>query len=75
MEYQIAPKKKVKTRPYSILIQNSKGSSAFDEQNVKNIAIEYRLASVAYAGGPPMRAPPPQAFFDSCQKPVSLRYC
>ena len=35
--------KKVKTRPYSILIQKSKGSSAFDEQKVKNIAIEYRL--------------------------------
>ena len=45
MEYRIAPKKKkVKTRPYSILIQKSKGSSAFDEQKVKNI--EYRLQSI-----------------------------
>ena len=43
MEYRIALKKKVKTRPYSILIQKSKGSSAFDEQKVKNIAIEYRF--------------------------------
>ena len=50
MEYRIAPKKKkkkkVKTRPYSILIQKSKGCSAFDEQKVKNIAIEYRLQSI-----------------------------
>ena len=37
MEYRIAPKKKVKTRSYSILIQKSKGSSAFDKQKVKNI--------------------------------------
>ena len=41
MEYRTAPKKKVKTRPYSILIQKSKSSNAFDEQKVKNIAIEY----------------------------------
>ena len=34
---------KVKTRPYSMLIQKSNGSSAFDEQKVKNIAIEYRF--------------------------------
>ena len=46
MEYRIAPKKKVKTRPYSILIEKSKGSSAFDEQKVKNIKIEYRLQSI-----------------------------
>ena len=46
MEYRIAPKKKVKTRSYSILIQKSKGSNAFDEQKVKNIAIEYRLQSI-----------------------------
>ena len=47
MEYRIAPKKKkVKTRPYSMLIQKSKGSSAFDEQKVKNIAIKYRLQSI-----------------------------
>ena len=32
--------------PYSILIQKSEGSSAFDEQKVKNIAIEYRLQSI-----------------------------
>ena len=38
--------KKVKTRPYLILIQKSKGSRAFDEQKVKNIAIEYRLQSI-----------------------------
>ena len=43
MEYRNAPKKKVKTRPYSILTQKSKDSTAFDEQKVKNIAIEYRL--------------------------------
>ena len=30
-------RKKVKTRPYSILIQKSKGSNAFYEQIVKNI--------------------------------------
>ena len=29
-----------------MLIQKSKGSSAFDEQKVKNIAIEYRLQSI-----------------------------
>ena len=46
MEYRIAPAKKVKTRPYSILIQESKGSRAFDAQKVKNIAIEYRLQSI-----------------------------
>ena len=49
MEYRIAPKKKkkkVKTRPYSIFIQKWKGSSAFDEQKVKNIAIEYWLQSI-----------------------------
>ena len=46
MECRIAPKKKVKITPYSILIQKSKGSSAFDEQKVKNIAIEYRLPSI-----------------------------
>ena len=46
MEYQIAPEKKTKTKPYSILIQKSKGCSAFDEQKVKNIAIEYRLQSI-----------------------------
>ena len=42
------PGKKVKTRPYSImvLVQKSKGSSAFNEQKVKNIAIEYRLQSI-----------------------------
>ena len=45
MEYRIAPKK-AKTRPYSILIQKSKGSSAFNEQKVKNIAIKYRLSSI-----------------------------
>ena len=36
----------MKTRPYSILIQESEGSSAFDEQKVKNIAIKYRLQSI-----------------------------
>ena len=43
IEYGISncAEKKVKTRPYSILIQKNKGSSAFDEQKVKNIAIEY----------------------------------
>ena len=47
MEYRAAPKKKkVKKRPYSILIQKSKGSSGLDEQKVKNIAIEYRLQSI-----------------------------
>ena len=46
MEYQIAPQKKVKKRPYLILIQKSKSSSAFDEQKVKNITIEYRLQSI-----------------------------
>ena len=45
MEYQIAPKKS-KDKAYSILIQKSKGSSAFDEQKVKNIAIKYRLISI-----------------------------
>ena len=39
-------RKNVKTRPYLILIQKSEGSSAFDEQQVKNIAIEYRLQSI-----------------------------
>ena len=39
-------RKKVKTRPYSILIQKSKGSSAFVKQKVKSIAIEYRLQSI-----------------------------
>ena len=41
-------KNKVKTRPYSIglLIQKRIGSSAFDEQKVKNIAIKYRLQSI-----------------------------
>ena len=38
-------KKKIKDKAYSILIQKSKGSSAFDEQKVKNIAIEYRFFS------------------------------
>ena len=48
MEYRIAPKKKkkVKTRPYSILNPKSKGSSAFDEQTIKNIAIEYRVQTI-----------------------------
>ena len=49
MEYRIAAKKKKKTRktrPYSILIQKSKGFSSFDEQKVKNIAIEYQLQSI-----------------------------
>ena len=49
MEHRIAPKKKKKKskdKPYSILIQKSKGSSAFDEEKVKNIAIEYRLQSI-----------------------------
>ena len=48
IEYGIlnCAKIKVKTRPYAILIQKSKGSSAFDEQKVKNIAIEYRLQSI-----------------------------
>ena len=40
MEYRNVPKK-VKTRLYSILIQKSKGSSAFNEQKLKNIAVEY----------------------------------
>ena len=45
IEYRISncAKKKVKTGPYSILIQKSKGSGAFDEQKGKNIAIKYRL--------------------------------
>ena len=43
MEYRIVPKKS-KDKAYSILIQKSKGSSAFDEQKVKNI--EYRLQSI-----------------------------
>ena len=38
--------KKSKDKAYSILIQKSKGYRAFDEQKVKNIAIEYRLQSV-----------------------------
>ena len=42
----IQAEKKVKTRPYSILIQKNKGSSALDEQKVKNIDIEYRLQSI-----------------------------
>ena len=48
MEYRIAPKKKkkVKTRPYLTLIHRTIGSSAFNEQKVKNIAIEYRLQSI-----------------------------
>ena len=45
IEYGISncAEKKVKTRPYSILIQKSKDSSAFDEQKVKNIPIAYRF--------------------------------
>ena len=31
---------------YSILNQKSKGSGAFDEQKVKNIAVEYWLQSI-----------------------------
>ena len=46
MDYRITPKQKVKTRPYSILIQKSKSCSAFNEQKVKNIAIEYGLQSI-----------------------------
>ena len=48
MEYgiSICAEKKVKARPYSIIIQKSKNSRAFDEQKVKNIAIEYRLQSI-----------------------------
>ena len=34
-------RKKSIDKAYSIFIQKSKGSSAFDEQKVKNIAIEY----------------------------------
>ena len=44
----------VKTRPYSILIQKSKGSSAFNEQKVKLIAIEYRLQSIFPNPGTPL---------------------
>ena len=43
MEYRIAPKQKSKDKAYSILIQKSENSSEFDEQKVKNIAIEYRF--------------------------------
>ena len=39
-------RKKRKDKAYSTLIQKSKGSIAFDEQKVKNIAIEYRLQSI-----------------------------
>ena len=39
-------RKKSKDKAYSILIQKSKDSSAFDEQKVKNIAIKYRLQSI-----------------------------
>ena len=39
-------RKKSKDKVYLILIQKSKGSSAFDEQKVKNITIEYRLQSI-----------------------------
>ena len=46
MEYRLALKKKVKAKSHSILIQKSKDSSAFDEQKVKNIAIEYQLQSI-----------------------------
>ena len=46
IRYQIAQKKKVKTRPHLILTEKSKGSSAFDEQKVKNIAVKYRLQSI-----------------------------
>ena len=48
IEYRISncAEKKIKTRPYSTLIQKSKDSSAFDEYKVKNIAIEYRLQSI-----------------------------
>ena len=46
MEYRTALKKKVITMPYSILIQKSKGFSAFDEQKIKDIAIEYRLQPI-----------------------------
>ena len=42
----ICAEKIVKTRPYSTLIQKSKGSSTFDEYKVENIAIEYRLQSI-----------------------------
>ena len=38
--------KKVKTRPYLILIQKSKGSCAFYKQKVKNVTIEYRRQSI-----------------------------
>ena len=38
--------KKVKTRHIRYSLKKSKGSSAFDEQKVKNIAIEYRLQSI-----------------------------
>ena len=39
IEYEISncAERKVKTRPYSILIKKTKGFSAFDEQKVKNI--------------------------------------
>ena len=43
--WNIELRRKKKERPYSILIQKSKGSNAFDEQKVKNIAIEYRFFS------------------------------
>ena len=46
IEYGIlncAEKKSKDKAIYSILIQKSKGYSAFDEQKVKNIAIEYQL--------------------------------
>ena len=45
IEYGISncAEKKVKKRPYSILIQKSKGSRAFDEQKLKNIAIDHQF--------------------------------
>ena len=45
MEYGIAQKKKSKNKAIFDTHSKSKGSSAFDEQKVKNIAIEYRLQS------------------------------
>ena len=52
MDYPIAPKKSKDKAIFDTHSKKSKGSSAFDEQKVKNIAIEYRFKLIFPNPGP-----------------------
>ena len=68
--------KKSKDKAYSLLIQKSKGSSAFNEQKLTNVASEYRLQLIfPYPGYSAFLLEPPQVLSSSLGFMCITRTC